>query len=436
MRPASERSLDQQGLDPDADLTSDQGLDALDAESMADLPTPTPLPARLRIAFVVDRFGNRYGGAEAYGVSLMSELARDHDITVVAREYDANCPLQLPWVPLPAPGWLPSWLRVLWFAIRARRATRHGFDIVHSHMNGWCGDVEVAHVTPVRYNWRVRPLPWLKRALSRVSLRVQTYLGLEAARVRPRAGHAVVAVSGLIAQQLRQAYGQDRDFPVIPPGVSPADSQAETWRGQIRATLGYGDDDMVCLMVARNPLRKGLPTVVQALRDLPENVRLLVVGCDPATRAWLSQSGHAQALEGRLTLRDPESDVRAYYAAADCCLHPTRNDSFGMVPLEAMAYGLPVVLSPVPWCGFAQYVHDGVDALVLDHPENVQQLTAFVASLQTDAALRDTLSQGARALAQLFGWPEVASRYLALYGALLAQRAGQISGAPGGADAD
>ena len=38
------------------------------------------------------------------------------------------------------------------------------------------------HVTPVRYNWRVRPLPWLKRTMSRISLRVQTYLALEARR--------------------------------------------------------------------------------------------------------------------------------------------------------------------------------------------------------------------------------------------------------------
>ncbi|HLV29106.1 MAG TPA: glycosyltransferase family 1 protein, partial [Burkholderiaceae bacterium] len=50
---------------------------------------------RLKIAFVVDRFGNRYGGAEAYGVELMRELAQRHDVTVFGREYDPDCNLTL-----------------------------------------------------------------------------------------------------------------------------------------------------------------------------------------------------------------------------------------------------------------------------------------------------------------------------------------------------
>src|SRR5690606_9844318 len=180
---------------------------------------------RLRIAFVVDRFGSRFGGAEAYGVELMRELAARHDITVFAREYDEACSLTLPSVPSRSWKHWPSWVRVLLFAFRARRLTRTGYDIVHSHMNGWCGNVEVVHVTPVRYNWRVRALPWLKRSLSYISLRVQAYLHLEQRRVAPRAGHRTVAVSGLIAQQLQQAYPNLTDVPVIPPGVAAVPAQ-------------------------------------------------------------------------------------------------------------------------------------------------------------------------------------------------------------------
>lgn len=88
---------------------------------------------RLRIALLVDRFGNRFGGAEAYGVELMRILARRHDVTVVAREYDSD--LALPFLPVRVSCRLPSWLRVLYFAWRAA-LTRAGFDIVHSHMNG------------------------------------------------------------------------------------------------------------------------------------------------------------------------------------------------------------------------------------------------------------------------------------------------------------
>ncbi len=382
-------------------------------------------PERLKIAFVVDRFGNRYGGAEAYGVELMRELCQRHDLTVFARAYDPACDLRLPFVELKSPRGLPSWLRVLLFALRARRATRHGFDIVHSHMNGFCGDVEVVHVTPVRYNWRVRPLPWLKRLGSLVSVRVQTYLRLEAARVRPRPGHRVVAVSGLIADQLRKAYGNSREFPVIPPGVTRPGPEDGAQRIATRARLGYSADDWVCLLVARNPMRKGLPTALKALASLPDHYKLLVVGANAAAREFLQKSAPDGGLAGRVTLVDETSDVAPYYLAADLSVHPTLNDSFGMAPLEAMSFDLPVILSPAPWCGFAQYVLPQREAILLSHPEAHDELAASIARIAEDPALADALRAGGAAVVERHSWNEVARQYELLYARCLSEKTAQ-----------
>ena len=379
-------------------------------------------PARLRIAFVVDRFGNRFGGAEAYGVELMRELARHHDITVFARDYDSRCDLKLPYVPIRHwsrwPGWIRSWL----FARKAAQATARGFDIVHSHMNGWCGDVEVVHVTPVRYNWRVRALPWLKKLGSCFSPRVGMYLHLEGRRLRP-GPHAVVAVSGLIAEQLQQAYGSVHPYPVIAPGVLlPEPDAGGQGRAQTRARLGLGDEHIVCLLVARNPLRKGLVTVLQALAQLPSRYRLLVVGGKPGLRDAMRQQLAGLGLEERVVLLGETSNVEPYYRAADIYVHPTLNDSFGMAPLEAMSYGLPVVLSPSPWCGFAQYVRAGHHALLLTHPENAQELAQAVRQLGEDSAAARQLVENSRELLSEFSWPAVAARYQALYDEVLQRR--------------
>ncbi len=377
----------------------------------------------LSIAFVVDRFGARFGGAEAYGVALMRELAAaGHQITVFAREYDSACGLDLPFVRLPVGRHWPSWLRVLLFARKAARATRTGYDIVHSHMNGWCGDVEVVHVTPVRYRWRVRPMPTVRRLLSYCSPRVGAYLGLEARRVRPRDGHRVVAVSGLIAHQLLQAYGEDLHVPVIPPGVSRPDAGTAAQRASVRDELNLAADAHVCLLVARNPLRKGMPTVLQALERVPEDVHLLVVGANTAARDWVRKA--PEPVRSRVRLVGETSDVAPYYRAADSYVHPTLNDSFGMAPLEAMSFGLPVVLSPAPWCGFAQYVRPGEDALVLSHPERADELAQAIERLRTDAALRRTLEAGARQLLERHAWSEVARQYQDLYLAILHEREG------------
>lgn len=377
---------------------------------------------RLKIAFVVDRFGNRYGGAEAYGVELMRELAREHDITVFARDYDPACDLRLPFVPLRSWRHWPSWIRVLIFACRASTLTSRGYDIVHSHMNGWCGDVEVIHVTPVRYNWRVRPMGRLKRLLSYTSLRVQTYLRLEARRVAPRSGHRTVAVSGLIAEQLRQAYGAAQSYPIIPPGVAlPASADTQV-RHALRRGFGWSDDHCVCLLVARNPLRKGLPTVLKALERLPARYQLLVVGGNAGMRELIYKTPGYQSLAERVRLVEETSDVAQYYAAADIYVHPTLNDSFGMAPLEAMSFGLPVILSPGPWCGFAQYVRDGYDAMLLTHPENAGQLAGFIQKIDEDQVCRAQLVMGSRQVVANHGWPEIAARYVHLYAQVIAER--------------
>ncbi|NYT63139.1 glycosyltransferase family 4 protein [Alcaligenaceae bacterium] len=378
----------------------------------------------MKIAFVVDRFGNRFGGAEAYGVELMRELAQAHDITVFARDYDEACDLRLPFVPLRSWSHWPSWIRVLLFAWRARRATRGAYDIVHSHMNGWCGDIEVVHVTPVRYNWRVRPLPVVKRMLSYISLRVQTYLNLEARRVASRPGHRTVAVSGLIAEQLRQAYGSQLSCPIISPGVARPLESDGSQREQLRKQLGWADDDWVCLLVARNPLRKGLPTVLKALAQLPEHYKLLVVGGNASIRDFIQKSGEFQPLLNRIHLVEATSDVAPYYRAADIYVHPTLNDSFGMAPLEAMSFDLPVILSPSPWCGFAQYVRDGQDAVVLTHPQDHEQLARFIMQISSDAVWRTRLIQGGSEVVDQHSWPRIANQYLDLYSAVMAERAG------------
>jgi UDP-glucose:(heptosyl)LPS alpha-1,3-glucosyltransferase len=389
---------------------------------------------RLKVAFVVDRFGARFGGAEAYGVALMRELSVSCDVTVFARDYDRECSVRLPYVPIQSwKGW-PSWCRVLLFAFKSTRLIGSEFDIVHSHVNGWNGDIDVLHVTPVRYKWRVKPAAAWRALMTRLSPRIQTYLGLEACRVRPRAGHRTVAVSGLIARQLTESYGPACDAQVIPPGVQANLAYNAEERLALRRALGYSAQDQVCLLVARNPLRKGLATIMKALEQLPGHVRLLVVGGGAATRAYVS--AHARKdIAQRIRIVDETSMVSPYYAVADLYVHPTSNDSYGMAPLEAMAAGLPAILSASPWCGLSQYIRHGHEALLLSRPDDAAELADSIASILRDDALRLSLAQNGRAFSDTRNWPDIARQYLDLYAQVLAERriVSAIANAPVGA---
>lgn len=371
---------------------------------------------RLRIALLVDRFGNRFGGAEGYGVELMRVLGQRHDVSVVARDFDSDLPF--PFLPVRFPGWLPSWMRVLYFAWKADRLTRDRYDIVHSHMNGWAGEIQVMHVTPVRYNRLTRAMP-VKRALVWLSPRLATYLLLEKYRVRRAPARRVVAVSGLIMDQLHRSYGSRLPVEIITPGVKLPAPEAAQAREATRIGLGWNADTIGCLLVARNPLRKGLPALLEALALLPVSYRLLVVGADDATRERVRAVG---PVASRVTLIDPTPEVARYFAAADIYAHPTLNDSYAMAPLEAMAHGLPVVVSSPVYCGFAQYLSAGKDALILQDPRDGAQLAQALQRLGDEPGLRAALSERGLAIARDQSWETVAARYEDLYRAVLAER--------------
>lgn len=371
---------------------------------------------RLRIALLVDRFGNRFGGAEAYGVELMRVLGQRHDVSVVARDFDSDLPF--PFLPVRFPGWLPSWMRVLYFAWKADRLTRGRYDIVHSHMNGWAGEIQVMHVTPVRYNRLTRVKP-LKRALAWLSPRLATYLLLEKSRVRRAPARRVVAVSGLIMDQLHRSYGPQLPVEIIAPGVKLPAPESAAARAATRAQVGWDADTIGCLLVARNPLRKGLPALLDALALLPPRYRLLVVGADQATRDRVRAAG---AVASRVSLVDPTPEVARYFAAADIYAHPTLNDSYAMAPLEAMSHGLPVVVSSPAYCGFAQYLSAGKDALILQDPRDGAQLAQALQRLGDEPELRAALSERGLAIARDQSWEAVAARYEALYRDVLAER--------------
>ena len=371
---------------------------------------------RLRIALLVDRFGNRFGGAEAYGVELMRVLGQRHDVSVVARDFDSDLPFCF--LPVRFPAWLPSWMRVLYFAWRADRLTRGRFDIVHSHMNGWAGEIQVMHVTPVRYN-RVARVNLLQRINSWLSPRLATYLLLEKFRVRRAPARRVVAVSGLIMDQLHRSYGPELQVDIIAPGVKLPSADVATRRDAIRARLGWDANTIGCLLVARNPLRKGLPALLDALAQLPAHYKLLVVGADEPTRDRVRA---ADGVAHRVTLVDPTPDVAPYFSAADIYAHPTLNDSYGMAPLEAMSHGLPVVVSSPAYCGFAQYLSAGKDALILQDPRDGAQLAQALERLGSEPELRAALIARGLEIARDQSWETVASRYEALYEKVLQAR--------------
>ena len=371
---------------------------------------------RLRIALLTERFGYQFGGAESYAVSLFRILSERHEVTVFAREFDHDLPVRQHVVPIAS--WCPSWLRLWLFSRRCNQLTRTGFDIIHSHTNAGLANIQLMHVSPVRYR-RFFNRTFVQKLLVWLRPVQLAYLWMESQAVKAAPGHILIAVAPLVSQQLKLAYGEDLAVEVLTPGAQTVLAD-EGVRQRVRAELGWGPQDIGCLLVARNPLRKGLAAVLRAMLLLPETFRLAVVGADPEVQEVLA--AQFPDLGDRVHLISATPEVSPYYLSADVYVHPTLLDSFGMAPLEAMAHGLPVVLSGTAYCGFAQYVTHEQNAWVLSDPRDAEQIAMALRVLGLDAAVRKRLISQAALLVADFSWSAIAERYEALYAKSLASR--------------
>ncbi|MBK6650923.1 MAG: glycosyltransferase [Betaproteobacteria bacterium] len=92
------------------------------------------------------------GGAERYAIALVEHLSQRHEVHVFAQEIGHQS-RGVTYHKVSTPLRRPRWINQLWYAFATWRATREGFDIVHSHENTWHGNVQTVHVLPVWHNF-------------------------------------------------------------------------------------------------------------------------------------------------------------------------------------------------------------------------------------------------------------------------------------------
>ena len=384
---------------------------------------------RLRIAVLNRTFATTGGGAERYSIALVEELAAKHEIHVYAQHIDHQWP-GVSYHTVSAPLRKPRWINQLWFATRTWWLTRKGFDVVHSHENTWHGDVQTVHVLPVKHNlfygrtgW-VRALRWIKVM---TSPRLLTYLFLERFRYAKRPGRQVVVTSDSLRSIMNASYPACREMlSVITPGITMPLPVTPLRKSDARAMLGLPTAGRGLLFVANDYRKKGLKTLLEALAEIPADVFLTVVG-NPGQISVFREQVKISGLGKRVFFLGSLKEVAPAYEAANCLVHPTLEDTFAMVVLEAMSYSLPVVVSGAAYCGIAGLLQDGVDALLLDAPKDAVHLRRALESVLFQPELSKKLAQGASDFARKYEWSAMALKQESLYFLVFAVRASTFS---------
>ena len=308
------------------------------------------------------------------------------------------------------------------------------YDLIHAHY--WLsGAVGLA----LRRRWAV-PLVQMFHTLGRLKNdasrngadREPDVRIAEEARI-VGAADRLVASTVVERAHLVSHYGADPSrIAVIPCGV---DTELFTPGGQAaaRAALGLGDEPQLLYVGRQTPI-KGLETLLDAMARLHAAgtpARLSIVGGD----ADEPLDGHEAALRerlGRLGLGDavtfvgaqPQDKLPAWYVAADATVLPSYYESFGMVALEAMACGSPVVASRVG--GLTTTVKDGITGYLV--PEgDAQALSERLELLLHDPETRARLGREATRWAADHRWPCVAEAVCRLYSELRQQALSHLS---------
>lgn len=390
-----------------------------------------PVQKKLRIAVLNRTFSNAGGGAERYSIAMAEQLAARHDIHVFAQEIDHQWP-GLTYHKVPVLLRKPRWINQWWFAVLTWWMTRQGFDVVHSHENTWQGDVQTVHVLPVKYTllakprgWR-RAMRWLKIA---TSPRLMAYLGLERLRFQPRPAKKVVVTSPSLQRIMETTYPACRKMlGVITPGIAmPPLARGMSGRIEARKLLGLPQDGRCILFIANDYRRKGLPTLLQALAGFPADCVLAVVGNTLQKHAFDEQV-KTLGLKARVYFLGSLKDVAPAYEAADCLAHPTLEDTFAMVVLEAMSHGLPVVVSHADYCGVSGLLQHGVNALVVNNPRDPDELRHALDQALNQPLLTALLRINAVEFAGGYQWNRLALAQEALYLEVAASKSGAHTG--------
>jgi phosphatidylinositol alpha-mannosyltransferase len=220
--------------------------------------------------------------------------------------------------------------------------------------------------------------------------------------------HGRIAVSSAARHFIARYF--PGEYRIIPNGVLIERFAGAQPYEQLR------DGTLNILFVGRLEERKGLIHLLRAyhrLRKRHVDARLLVAGAGPKMREYRRFAGLRGIRDVEFLGRVTDEEKARYFASADIfCAPNTGQESFGIVLLESMAAGVPLVASDIH--GFKQVVQRNVQGLLVE-PSNPRALAAALYKLAGDPELRDRMGQAGRQRAPEYSWQRVTEQIVDYY---------------------
>ncbi len=376
----------------------------------------------IRLALIRQRY-NPFGGAERFVATTLAALAEsgfDLELTLLTRQWLGGA-LQHAVIECN-----PRYVGRLWrdytFASRVQHVlARERFDLVQSHERIAGCDIFRAG-DGVHAAWlaqRARQQSGLTRMAASFSPWHRYTLAAERAMFADPRLRAVICISELVRNDIRRFYGvPEEKLHVIYNGIDLARYHprlASEYRDAYRQSQGIPDAAPLFVYVGSGFERKGVGPLLNALAAAKaKDSYLLIVGADKDLARYRHQAEQL-GLGRRVIFTGGIKDVRPCYAAADAFVLPTLYEPLSNAALEALACGLPSILSTQ--CGAAELIEPGVSGYVCDALD-VPALSDYLERLAIPGVAAG-MRAAARQSVEHLGLSAMSDRLLGLYRSLL-----------------
>lgn len=337
----------------------------------------------MHIALIREWFDRMHGGAERYAVTLAEHLrARGHRVTVICDRWVEDDARGFEMLRVPFRRYLGPFAYERFAVETGAAAERCGADVTLALARSFGGDLcrvgDLLQQSWIEANW---PDEQKRRSKLRWAWRVRRRLKLEQAIFSRARFHRIVAISRLVQEQLLRHFNlTPAQVCVMHNGVdfgrfSPPDRAKAA---ACRRALGLPEDALVAIFVGMDFRRKGLGAAaagfVHASRIAAPEVRrrLFLVAVGRGDEQLALRVSRELECPGRVMVLPRTPRIEECFAAADVLVHPSKADPGANVVLEALASGVPAVVSR--YTGNADFIDPGRNGFVLRERQNAQEI--------------------------------------------------------------
>jgi glycosyltransferase involved in cell wall biosynthesis len=383
---------------------------------------PAKHKATMNVCLFTDSFLPKIGGMELVVHNLANALqAQGCRVTVIAKYFKGKLSFPRDYVICRYGNRIPfsgrsGYDALAGIAALLRAHHRNAFDVIHCHGASYaasrvymakCSGLLRRPIIITPHGEDIQMVPELGYGL-RLQKKWDRII-----RRNLTAADRVTAISTTISNQLD--FIPPEKIAMIPNGIFMSDFDTQAMH-DLHRRLGLAPEDKIVLSVGRHHRVKGYAYGVHTfniLRQLPEaqHLKYVIIGKDVERLTSSIKEMHLQRTVFAIPHMDREDIVRAY-ASAWCFLSPSLSEGLSLVSLEAMACGLPLIVTDVP--GNADIVSDNGCGMIVAAKEP-RQIADALLHLMAHADAHEQFRQRALQRAPIYDWGVIAARYIALY---------------------